>query len=139
MDADRIVVGIDGSEGSLDALRWAVDEARRRHAAIEVVYAWHQAWVAPTHILGDPDYFAGGVANEVPPEARAIACNLTVTSGTLATGNPAHGLIHETKGAALLVVGSRGRGGFTGLLLGSVSPQGARHSRCPVVIIPSLH
>jgi nucleotide-binding universal stress UspA family protein len=55
---ERIVVGVDGSEGSLTALAWAVEEARRGDASVEVVYTWHQAWVAPTHILGDVEFFA---------------------------------------------------------------------------------
>jgi nucleotide-binding universal stress UspA family protein len=55
----------------------------------------------------------------------------------LRTGNASQALLHEAKGAALLVVGSRGRGGFTGLLLGSVSQQVAHHAPCPVVIVPA--
>jgi nucleotide-binding universal stress UspA family protein len=130
------VVGIDGSDTAIEALRWAVDEARRRNATVEAVYAWHQAFVAPTHILGDPAFFERD-AQELLDAAIGTADTSGVTvERKLRTGNASHALLHEAKGAALLVVGSRGRGGFTGLLLGSVSQQVAHHAPCPVVIVP---
>ncbi len=134
---ERIVVGVDGSEGAQQALEWAVDEARSRQATVEAVYAWHQLAVAPTHIAGDVAYFAGK-AMEVVDAALASAdtAGLDVERKVIA-GSPAQALLHESRKADLLVVGSRGRGGFTGLLLGSVSQQVAHHARCPLVIVPA--
>jgi nucleotide-binding universal stress UspA family protein len=134
---ERIVVGVDGSEGSLTALAWAVEEARRGDASVEVVYTWHQAWVAPTHILGDVEFFAEKAEEVLDAVIAAVDTAGVEIERKLSTGSPAQALIHESKGAALLVVGSRGRGGFTGLLLGSVGQQVAQHARCPVVIVPA--
>jgi len=134
---ERIVVGVDGSEGAQAALGWAVDEARRRRAILEAVYGWHQVAVAPTHIAGDVDYFAGK-AMEVVDAALASADTAGVEiERKVIAGSPAQALLHESRKADLLVVGSRGRGGFTGLLLGSVSQQVAHHARCPLVIVPA--
>jgi nucleotide-binding universal stress UspA family protein len=133
---DRIVVGIDGSEGSRDAFRWAVGEARRRHVIVEAVHVWHQAWVAPTHIMGDVDFFAAKAREVLDAVVDAVDSTGVTVERKLLAGAAAPGLIHEAKGAELVVVGSRGRGGFTGLLLGSVSQQVAHHTPCPLVIVP---
>ncbi len=132
---ERIVVGVDGSEQSQEALQWAVDEARRRDATVEAVYAWHQAWVAPTHILGDVEPFAQKALEQLDAAIAAVDTTGVTVERKLMTCPAAQALIHEGKGAALLVVGSRGRGGFSGLLLGSVSLQAAHHAPCPVVIV----
>lgn len=137
MSPDRIVVGVDGSEGSLEALRWAVDEARRRDVPVEVVCAWHQPFVAPTHILGDVKLFADAVLESLDAAIATVDITGVAVERQLVTGNAAYGLIRASKGAALLVVGSRGRGGVTGMVLGSVSQQVAHHSHCPVVIVPT--
>lgn len=137
----RIVVGIDGSDQSKEALRWALDEARLRGASLDVVYAWTM-----------PVYVGYGVAmGEVmdPVELRKAArerLDRTVEEVVAdrsdvqierkaVEGLAAAALVEEADGADLLVVGSRGHGGFTGLLLGSVSQQCAHHSPCPVVIV----
>jgi nucleotide-binding universal stress UspA family protein len=136
---ERIVVGVDGSEPALAALHWAVDEARRRNAIVEAVYAWHQPFVSGYAYMGEMNI------GEFVEEAKQIldaAIDAVDTTGIapierkLLTGSAASALVEQAKGAALLVVGSRGRGGFTGLLLGSVSQQAAHHAPCPVVIIP---
>ena len=137
MAAERIVVGIDGSDSAQRALRWAIDEARRRGATLEVVHAWRRIPVTD-YFVNEPE--PGGSARY----ARALldkAVEAEDTTGItverkLVPGTGAYGLLHEAKGADLLVVGSRGRGGFSGLLLGSVSHQAAHHAPCPVVIIP---
>lgn len=139
---DRIVVGVDGSEGARRALEWAVEEAKLRGARLEVIHAWHYPYVptgpfAPTALpaleafeidaRAELDRAAEGLEThglEVPVE-QALVCD-----------GAAHALIDASKGADLLVVGSRGRGGFAGLLLGSVSQAVAEHALCPVVIIP---
>lgn len=134
---ERIVVGVDGSETAQRALRWAIDEARRREATVEVVHAWRRIPVTD-YLVNEPE--PGGSARY----AQALldtAVESEDTAGVtverkLIPGGGAYALIHEAKGAALLVVGSRGRGGFSGLLLGSVSQQAVHHAPCPVVIIP---
>ena len=136
---ERIVVGVDGSEVGRGALRWAVDEARRRNATVEVVYAWHQPFVTGYASMGEMDL---GPFEEEARRLLDAAVDSVDVSGVpaverkLVTGGAAGVLVEEAKGAAMLVVGSRGRGGFTGLTLGSVSQQAAHHAPCPVVIIP---
>ena len=135
----RIVVGIDGSAGSRAALAWAVEEARLRHATVEAVRAW--SWPVP--------YVGPGMAGLDPrlleEGERAVladAIGACDTAGVdveqvLVEGPAAQRLLERAKGADLLVVGSRGRGGFAGLLLGSVSQQVVHHAEGPVVVIPA--
>lgn len=141
--AGRIVIGVDGSDGSVAALRWAVVEANLRGAAVEVLHSWHYPYV------GDhPLFVAYGVTHEALVEAaqavldRTLAAIGTLPPGVrvepiLIQGGAATALLDAAQGADLLVVGSRGHGGFAGLLLGSVSQQCAHHAHCPVVIVPS--
>ena len=141
---ERIVVGIDGSETSQRALRWALDEGRLRQAAIAVVHAWHSSYAAA--------YAYGYGVAAIDPQMDEDAARATIDRAVDAedcTGLPvpidritrcegaAHLILGTAKGADLVVIGSRGHGGFAGLLLGSVSHQVAQHSPCPVVIIPS--
>ena len=138
----RIVVGIDGSDHSKNALRWALDEARLRDASLDVV----SAWLLPVYATGygfapgdlvDPKIIGDGAAaqlDETITEVVGDASGLTLTRKSV-EGMAAQVLVEEAEGADLLVVGSRGHGGFAGLLLGSVSQQCAQHASCPVVII----
>jgi nucleotide-binding universal stress UspA family protein len=136
----RIVVGVDGSAGSARALRWAVAEAKRRGARLEVVHAWHYFGL-PT-----PPFVVPRDADPVEARARKIldhAVDAVDGEGLVAPierillwEQPASALLEASKGADLLVVGSRGHGGFVGLLLGSVSQEVAHHAKCPVVIVP---
>jgi nucleotide-binding universal stress UspA family protein len=153
-----IVVGVDGSAGSVAALRWALAEAQLRGAPLRLVHAYQ----VPPLPLGDAGLGAAGMA--VPSIAsedavRVRAASEAEASGTITAtlelvdgeatdrveirrdaveGPTAAVLIEAGRGAALLVVGSRGRGGFAGLLLGSVSQQCAQHPPCPVVILPPV-
>lgn len=137
-----IVVGVDGSPVAVSAVRFAVDEARRRGAEVKAVHAWQ----VPT-----PFYDAGfALAADLPEEAERIAREVldealarasVEGSGVSVTpivraGQPAEVLCAESRGADLLVVGSRGLGGFRGLLLGSVGQQCVQHAPCPVVVVP---
>jgi nucleotide-binding universal stress UspA family protein len=136
---ERIVVGVDGSEAGREALRWALDEARRRNATVEAVHAWHQPGVMSYGYLAQIDM--GPFEEDARQVLDAAVDGADVPGGpaierVLAPGGAAGVLVDAAKGAALLVVGSRGRGGFTGLMLGSVSQQVAHHAPCPVVIIP---
>jgi nucleotide-binding universal stress UspA family protein len=138
-----IVVGVDGSDGSVSALRFAVEEARVRSAELRVVNAWH----VPPAVYG-ADWTSAGVdidefrklgekeLMESVEEAGAGKAGVHVTP-ILREGQPADVLLEESKGAELLVVGTRGVGGFKGLLLGSVSQQVAQHAECPIVVVPS--
>ncbi|HET7486711.1 MAG TPA: universal stress protein [Acidimicrobiales bacterium] len=136
----RIVVGVDGSAASARALAWAVDEGRRRRATVEAVHAWaYPPTTSVTGLVPPPTV----VHDDLVAEARAVldaACDALGTDGAgvsrvLQEGPPAKTLLDRAAAADLLVVGSRGRGGFAGLLLGSVSQQCAHHARCPVVIV----
>jgi nucleotide-binding universal stress UspA family protein len=136
---ERIVVGVDGSQNSQTALFWAVDEARRRNATVRAIYAWHQPFIGGYAELGEidlGDYSAEAEAVLKSAVAAVDTAGVTVEPEVIA-GRPAQVLVEQSKGASLLVVGSRGRGGFSGLLLGSVSQQAAHHAPCPVVIIPA--
>ncbi len=153
-----IVVGVDGSAGSVAALRWALAEAHLRGAPLRLVHAYQ----LPYHLAGDSAVGLGPAApvgyasqdlerlRESLEQAarRALAGTLERADGEavdgieveqkIVEGPAAQILIEAGRGAALLVLGSRGRGGFAGLLLGSVSQQCAQHPPCPVVILPPV-
>jgi nucleotide-binding universal stress UspA family protein len=139
----RIVVGVDGSPGSRAALRWAVDEARLRAGVVEVVTAY-----LPTYVPAAPDFgYVPLDPVDLVDEVRKMQDDIIATVGEhvdlsgvhidrkLLKGRSADTLIAAADGADMLVVGNRGRGGFRGLLLGSVSQQIAHHATCPVVIV----
>jgi nucleotide-binding universal stress UspA family protein len=138
---ETIVVGVDGSQGSAAALRWALREARLRGTKIRVVHAWVYPEVSTyhdaAHVLRIPfgeeaAALLDRVVESVSSEAEGLEIEKVVVEGQAA---PA--LVEAAKDASLLVVGSRGLGGFAGLLLGSVSQQCAHHATCPLVIVPS--
>lgn len=134
----RVVVGIDGSEAARRALLWAADEARVRDADLEVVHAWqHPApplgLVLPTIDAGTSESHARGVLDAT---VAGLGDRSITVEPILAEGPAARLLVEASAGAALVVVGSRGHGGFPGLLLGSVSGQVMHHARCPVVVVP---
>lgn len=137
---ERIVVGIDGSDSGQRALGWALDEARARGCTVEVVHAWPPPFLAgyPLDSLTVGAEVFEDAASKVMDGALADA-DLTRLSRpverTLAGGRPAAALLEAAKDADLVVVGSRGIGGFRGLLVGSVSLQVARHAPCPVVVV----
>jgi nucleotide-binding universal stress UspA family protein len=136
----RIVVGVDGSETSERALQWAVEEARLRHATITVVNAWSVTFGGGYPFAAsaiDPAIFEEAGRQILDAAVRSVDATGVELETVLECGGAAESLIAAAKGADLVVVGSRGLGGFTGLLLGSVSHQVAHHAPCPVVIIPS--
>jgi nucleotide-binding universal stress UspA family protein len=139
----RIVVGVDGSDCSTEALRWALGEARLRGASLRVVYAWKLPVFVPNGFapvpIPDPDELretARRRLDEIVAEVMGKATDLEIERKAV-EGSAAQVLVEEAEGANLLVVGSRGHGGFTGLLLGSVSQQCAAHATCPVVVVRS--
>jgi nucleotide-binding universal stress UspA family protein len=130
-----VVVGVDGSSSSRRALGWAAEEARLRGVQLRAI---HAAEMPPPGWPG-LDGLAGVAAeNGLAVLNQAIADELGTTAivaREVARGTPADALLRAAEDAELLVVGSRGRGGFAGLLLGSVSHQCAHHSPCPVVVV----
>jgi nucleotide-binding universal stress UspA family protein len=138
-----VVVGVDGSEGAVAALRFALDEARLRGCGVKVVSAWHiptaayeSGWVPiPVEIT---DYEQRGTtALETTIERAGADTSGVEITRIVREGQPAEVLVAEATADDLLVVGSRGRGGFRGLLLGSTSQQCAHHAPCPVAIVPA--
>jgi nucleotide-binding universal stress UspA family protein len=151
-----IVVGVDGSPGSDAALRWALAEARLRGATLRAVHVFHSPHVPMSGValeapggLTAPGLVAESdeLRQAIETEARTVIDEALRRVGTeslegleiersAVEGPPAQTLITSAQDAELLVLGSRGRGGFLGLLLGSVSQQCAQHPPCPVVILP---
>lgn len=141
----KIVVGIEGSGGAKAALKWAIQEAKFRHATIVVATAYSPSWVpvSPDFTYIPVDNFnveeevgrmQEQIAHEVLEEIGAEKASIKYVRKK---GSPSDTLIAiaEAEDADMLVVGSRGRGGVRGLLLGSVSHQIAHHGSCPVVIV----
>jgi len=133
----RIVVGVDASEESKAALRWAARYAASIGADLDVVHAWHaldeHAWLQSLPPPADP--------TDIARKALAHVVDEVVTPATLRVqtfvleGHAAQVLVNASRGADMLVVGDRGFGGFDGLLLGSVSGHCAAHATCSVAII----
>jgi nucleotide-binding universal stress UspA family protein len=129
----RIAVGVDDSPGGRAALAWALREARQWDAKLHVVLAWSYL-VQPIPEFR-PDFDAAA-AHEVLDEILAEQDTDGVDLHPVIVNElPAPALLHVADDADLVVVGARGLGGFTGLLLGSVSQQVATHASCPVVIV----
>jgi nucleotide-binding universal stress UspA family protein len=152
-DAVAIVVGVDGSEESREALRWALAEAQLRHIPLRAVWAWRpprEVTPIATPLAPAPVYEP--VSEKAAEEARRaterhldaivaeVGGDLPEAAGVrieqeAIEGHAAEVLVRAADGEDLLVVGSRGRGGFKGLLLGSVSQACTHHARCPVVVV----
>jgi nucleotide-binding universal stress UspA family protein len=138
----RIVVGVDGSPSSKAALTWAVRQAGATGASVEAVIAWHYPAMvagvpfAPVELLGGSNYrdnaakvLSDAISETVDPDGPVKV------SSSVRDGQPARVLLDASEGADLLVVGSRGHGGFTEAMLGSVSEACVHHAKCPVVIV----
>lgn len=132
----RIVVGVDGSAESLEALRWAVHQADLTGAQTEAVISWdYPTAYGSAPMAGDFDWAANAkVALDDAVELAVGPAGAAVTRDVV-QGHPARILLERSAGADLLVVGSRGHGGFAGLLLGSVSDHVVAHAPCPVVVV----
>ena len=128
----RIVVGVDGSENANRALEWAAAQAERTDALLEIHAAYGAGYVLfpPSEV----EEATRRLVESATKQARHVAPQVD-TRAVTDKGPPAPALIEASNGADLLVVGSRGLGGFRGLLLGSVSQQCATHAQCPVVVV----
>jgi nucleotide-binding universal stress UspA family protein len=145
-----IVVGVDGSDASNDALRWAAEEAKLRSAALVALHAWS---FVPAQPIGDPGMLAvpaGDLAGQLNAENDAAQIGLdqaiedALGAGSdvelerrLVEGDAGEALVAASKDALLVVVGSHGRSGFKAALLGSVSRHVVDHAACPVVVVKS--
>jgi nucleotide-binding universal stress UspA family protein len=138
----RIVVGVDGSDTSLLALSWAAAEAELRNATLDVVHAWTETAVgAGTHASAfsvdlDGARAAADAALDDAIDAAALPDGARLVRHAI-MGPGAAVLLEIATGADLLVVGTRGRGGVAGLLLGSVSHDCIKAATCPVVVVPA--
>jgi len=133
----RIVVGVDGSESSKRALRWAIRQAELTGGMVDAVTAWHYPpgyGVAPVGVDGvDFEGDAKRTLAEALAEVSGLAPQVRVDP-LIAEGHAATVLLEAARGADLLIVGSRGHGGFTSALLGSVSMYCVLHAHCPVLV-----
>ena len=134
----RIGVGVDGSESSKEALRWAVRQAEATGSSVEAIMAWE---LPTTYAFGTPmptaydfapycDRALDDVVQEVAGEYPGVEVSAVVTEG-----DARQALVTAAHGADLLVVGSRGHGELVGILLGSVSEYCTTHATCPVVVV----
>jgi nucleotide-binding universal stress UspA family protein len=143
-EINHIVVGVDGSDTSRNALAWAYDEAGHHGASLVVVTTWHPPAMPMTPPYGNlpPEGYGDQprqealdllerFTSELVPKDPVVDVRTSVEEGK----NPAKVLIERSKEADLLVVGSRGHGGFAGMLLGSVSQHLVAHAECPVVVV----
>ena len=136
-----VVVGVDGSESALHAVRWAAREASRRTAPLRLVHVCHVVPVRhPRQISLPPDYHAALIeqgehwVNEAVEAARQAVPDVVVTTD-VRDGLTSGVLVTESKSAQLVVLGSRGLGGFGSLVLGSVAVAVSAHAHCPVVVV----
>lgn len=135
---DNIVVGVDGSDSSKEALRWAAKLAPAMEAEINAIVAWEYPimWGAEGN---NPDWWHPDEdAKTILQESITDVFGSTPPSnlvGRISQGRPTNVLLEASAKAKMLIVGSRGHGGFAGLLLGSVSSTCAEHAKCPVLII----
>ena len=135
----RIVVGVDGSDASTAALDWAVTEARLRGAQLDVVHAWHVTYAGAGAYVSavDPTLF------EEPAQTALDGIVSTIDQTgldhpvrpRLLSGSPASAILGAASDADLVVMGTRGLGGFAGLLVGAATTQVVHHADCPVVVI----
>lgn len=138
----RIVVGVDGSDSSKAALRWAIRQAKLTGGCVDAVTAWHYpagyGWAAfPDGAMdleaGAKQTLAGALA-----EVSALEPGVPVRP-VVAEGQSAEVLLRTARGADMLVVGSRGHGGFASAMLGSVSMYCVLHAHCPVLVLRDGH
>ncbi|MEV5537193.1 universal stress protein [Saccharopolyspora shandongensis] len=131
-----IVVGVDGSPSSKDALRWAVHQARRADGRIDAVMVWDTPalydW--PMRTAEQLDRATNEALRRIVRET-ADEADLARISTHVARGHPAKALLDAAEKADLLVVGRRGQGTFAHALLGSISQYCVNHSPCPVVVV----
>lgn len=136
-----VVVGVDGSPGSLKALTWAATEAAEHGAELVVLNVWEHTLPPPTGSVSVSERFVPDssqrTAEQLVTEIKAVLGDdpPVVVQPMVKQGSPAKVLIEQSANANLLVVGTRGHGGFRGLVLGSVSQHVAGYAQCSVTIV----
>lgn len=136
----RIVVGVDGSDASRDALRWAAHQAELTGSHLEIIMTWElpgSTWAIPLPENVDFEADAREALRRVVHETLGPDVGESVTA-LVQEGHAAPVLVDASNGADLVVVGSHGRGAFAGMVLGSVSSHVVSHARCPVVVVRHL-
>jgi nucleotide-binding universal stress UspA family protein len=136
-DPNRILIGVDGSDASIDALRRGAILATALDAPLEAITTWEFPVVLDGYYPMDnwsPESDAQKILSTAIDQAFGDTPPAKLTRTTL-QGFPARVLIEESARASMLVLGSRGHGGFAGLLLGSVSAACAQHAHCPVLVV----
>ena len=137
----HVVVGTDGSDNARRAVAWAAEEAALRRRAACVVHAWHLPGVAEAtglldqHAVDEAERHAERVLEAAVDEVKRAG--VAEVEGRCTFGGAAAALLEAAHGASMLVVGSRGLGGFSGLLLGSVGRAAVHAAPCPVVVVPA--
>jgi nucleotide-binding universal stress UspA family protein len=137
IDENTIVVGVDGSGCSHQALTWALAEAKRSNRSLLLVNVWHwtsDAISSPMSLVGAPDSRKAGHRLLQAASSRARTHGVSATT-RLVEGPRASALAEVAEGAAMLVVGAHGHRGVSRALVGSVSQGCLRHARCPVVVV----
>lgn len=133
-----IVVGVDGSEGSADALRWAAGQAQLTGASLRVIASWRwPSYVTRVPPGADPAGDTERTLHESVAPIRAEYPELEITEHVV-QGPAGPSLLTHAENATLLVVGARGRAAFPGMLLGSVAEYCVRNGPCPVVVVRTL-
>jgi nucleotide-binding universal stress UspA family protein len=142
VDPFVIVIGFDGSKQSRVALDWAIEESRYRNAELRILTVWNKAPMAwyPAML----ETAAGEIVAEDSPELQAealsaeaaqSAAGVNVVTQTIKNDSAASAILEAAREADLVILGSRGHGGFAGLHIGSVSAQVSSHSPCPVLVV----
>jgi nucleotide-binding universal stress UspA family protein len=136
---DRVLVGVDGSPGSQDALGFAMEHAARRNAPVVAVHGWHERDLGASSMVtwtrsAERIAAAGRMLEGVLGPWRSKHPDVELSAEAIPM-HPARLLADGSEHAGLIVVGSRGRGEFAGLLLGSVSQEVLQHARCPVAVV----
>ena len=137
-EQQRIVVGVDGSESSLAALRWALRQAKLTGASLDAVTAWAYPTGYGMGPVSDDYDFEGGAHKELADALRTVDADVPVRAVVM-EGRAAEALVHQAQGADLLVVGSRGHGALAAPFLGSVSLFCVLHAHCPVLVLRDGH
>lgn len=134
-----VVAAVDGSETSERALAWAIDEARLRGAVLRVVNAWRSPYVGGypyTEVTYEPAIFERASRQVIDDALTSCDAGGVTVERVAAHGTPGWVVVDAAGDVDLVVMGSRGRGGFTGMLLGSTTHQVTHHAPCPVVVVP---
>jgi nucleotide-binding universal stress UspA family protein len=139
LEPTRIVVGYDGSPDSTSALEWAVHESEAKGDRLELIATWHWpvgiGW--PGIVTGyDPGDDVQETLDKTLSDLRTSHPDIDATA-RIVQGSPADTLVEASRGARLLVLGTRGHGELAGLLIGSVSQYCAAHAYCPVIVVRS--